>query len=87
MAEVLAFGTGIQKTVGMRGSSDPQMSMLMTVGTEDLIPPDHRILEIGVVVDTVVERDPAFDEMYAAGGRRSDGGRPTPCGRLAVRRR
>ena len=46
--------------------------MLTTLSTEDLIPPDHPIRRIRVVVDTVLgELDPVFDEMYAAGGRRS----------------
>src|SRR4051794_19751733 len=56
----------------MRGSSDPQLAMLTSVSTEDLIPPDHPIRKIRVVVDAVLaELDDVFDEMYAAGGRRS----------------
>ncbi len=56
----------------MRGSSDPQLAMLTTVSTEDLIPDDHPIRKIRVVVDTVLaELDPIFDEMYARSGRRS----------------
>jgi transposase len=56
----------------MRGSSDPQLAMLTTVSTEDLIPADHPIRKIRVVVDTVLaELDPIFDEMYATSGRRS----------------
>ncbi len=56
----------------MRGSSDPQLAMLTTVSTEDLIPADHPIRKIRVVVDTVLaELDPVFAEMYASGGRRS----------------
>jgi transposase len=56
----------------MRGSSDPQLAMLTTVSTEDLIPADHPIRKIRVVVDAVLaELDPVFDEMYAASGRRS----------------
>ena len=56
----------------MRGNSDPQLAMLTSVSTEDLIPPDHPIRRIRVVVDAVLaELDPIFDEMYATGGRRS----------------
>ena len=56
----------------MRGSSDPQLAMLTTTSTEDLIPVDHPIRRIRVVVDTVLaELDPIFEEMYADGGRRS----------------
>jgi transposase len=69
---VLAFGGEIEKTVGMRGSTDPQLAMLTSLSTEDLIPPDHPIRKIRVVVDAVLaELDPVFDRMYAAGGRRS----------------
>lgn len=69
---VLAFGGAIEKTVGMRGNSDPQLAMLTSLSTEDLIPPDHPIRKIRVVVDAVLaELDPIFDEMYATSGRRS----------------
>ena len=48
------------------------MAMLTTLSTEDLIPADHPIRRIRVVVDAVLaELDPVFDEMYASGGRRS----------------
>ena len=69
---VLAFGGAMEKTVGMRGNSDPQLTMLTTLSSEDLIPADHPIRKIRVVVDAVLaELDPVFDRMYAAGGRRS----------------
>jgi len=69
---VLAFGAEIEKTVGMRGSTDPQLAMLSSLSTEDLIPADHPIRKIRVVVDAVLaELDPIFDEVYATSGRRS----------------
>ena len=69
---MLAFGGGIEKTVGMRGNPDPQLAMLTTLSTEDLIPAEHPIRKIRVVVDAVLaELDPIFESMYAAGGRRS----------------
>jgi transposase len=56
----------------MRGSSDPQLAILTSVSTEDLIPPEHPIRKIRTVVDAVLgDLDDTFDEMYASGGRRS----------------
>jgi hypothetical protein len=51
---VLAFCGRIEKTVGMRGEPDPQLAMLTTLSTEELIPPDHPIRKIRVVVDAVL---------------------------------
>ena len=56
----------------MRGSPDPQLAMLTTLSTEDLIPPDHPIRRIRRVVEAVLaDLDGVFDAMYATGGRSS----------------
>jgi len=56
----------------MRGMPDPQLAMLTSLSTEELIPPDHPIRKIRVVVDAVLaELDEVFDVMYATGGRAS----------------
>ena len=56
----------------MRGTPDRQLSMLSSLSTEDLIPVDHPIRRIRVVVDTVIaELDDTFDAMYATSGRPS----------------
>lgn len=56
----------------MRGKQDPQLAMLTTLSTEDLIPSDHPIRRIRKVVDTVLaDLDSTFDDMYATGGRHS----------------
>lgn len=69
---MLAFGGAIEKTVGMRGSPDPQLAMLTSLSTEELIPADHPIRRIRVVVDAVLaDLDGTFDAMYSASGRRS----------------
>jgi len=48
------------------------LALLVSVSTEDLIPADHPIRRIRVVVDAVLaELDATFDSMYAATGRRS----------------
>ena len=69
---MLAFWAWTEKTVGMRGAPDPQLSMLSSLSTEDLIPPDHPIRRIRVVVDAVLaDLDHVFDGMYVPGGRPS----------------
>ncbi len=69
---MLAFGVGIEKNGGMRGIPDRQLSMLSSLSTEDLIPADHPIRRIRVVVDEVLAGlDDKFDAMYASSGRRS----------------
>src|SRR6201989_1338323 len=56
----------------MRGTPDPQLSMLSSLSTEELIPADHPIRRIRVVVDAVLaELDDVVGGMYAPGGRRS----------------
>jgi transposase len=69
---VLAFSGWIEKTVGMRGAPDPQLAMLTTLSTEELIPAGHPIRRIRrVVEDVFVELDGEFDAMYSTKGRRS----------------
>jgi transposase len=56
----------------MRGSPEPQMAMLTSLSVEDLIPVDHPIRRIRLVVDAVLgELDDEFDSMYASSGRPS----------------
>jgi transposase len=56
----------------MRGAPDPQLAMLTTLSTEELIPADHPIRRIRVVVDAVLaELDGDFEAMYSSIGRRS----------------
>jgi transposase len=56
----------------MRGSPDRQLAMLTTLSTEELIPPDHPIRRIRVVVDAVLaDLDDTFHAMYAPDGRAS----------------
>ena len=69
---MLAFGVGIEKNGVMRGTPDPQLAMLTTLSTEDLIPADHPIRRIRVVVDEVLAGlDDTFEKMYATSGRSS----------------
>src|SRR6266851_6630100 len=56
----------------MRGAPDPQLAMLTSLSTEDLIPADHPIRKIRAVVDVVLgDLDDVFDGMYAERGRAS----------------
>src|SRR5215207_9058588 len=56
----------------MRGEPDPQLAMLTTLSTEELIPAEHPIRKIRAVVDAVLaDLDEVFDGMYASGGRAS----------------
>ena len=56
----------------MRGVPDRQLAMLSSLCTEDLIPADHPIRRIRVVVEAVlVELDDVFEAMYASTGRPS----------------
>lgn len=48
------------------------MAMSTTLSTEDLIPPDHPICRIRVIVDAVLaELDDVFDQIHATSGRSS----------------
>lgn len=56
----------------MRGTPDRQLSMLSSLSTEDLIPAEHPIRRIRVVVDEVLaEMDGVFEAMYSTKGRPS----------------
>ena len=56
----------------MRGAVDPLLAMLTTLSPDSLIPADHPIRRIRVVVDAVLaDLDETFDEMYASSGRSS----------------
>jgi transposase len=69
---VLAIVFGVRHARVMRGSSERQLAMLTTLQPGDLIPPDHPIRRIRIVVDAVLEElDGEFDAMYAATGRPS----------------
>ena len=62
----------MEKNGGMRGAPDPQLAMLTSLSTEDLIPADHPIREIRAVVEEVLaELDDVFRPLYTAGGRRT----------------
>jgi len=56
----------------VRGTPDRQIAMLTTLSPEDLVPQDHPIRRIRVVVDAVLaELDGEFASMYARTGRPS----------------
>src|SRR5258708_27693214 len=56
----------------MRGEAERQLAMLTSLSAEELIPADHPIRRIRVVVDVVLaELDGEFDAMYSPKGRRS----------------
>ncbi|MGH7685696.1 MAG: hypothetical protein ACREN2_02600, partial [Candidatus Dormibacteria bacterium] len=56
----------------MRGTTDPQTTMLSTLTPESMIPPDHPIRRIKKVVEAVLaDLDVEFDAMYAVTGRQS----------------
>jgi transposase len=56
----------------VRGTPERQLAMLTTLNPGDLIPSDHPIRRIRVVVDAVLgELDDEFDAMYASSGRPS----------------
>lgn len=56
----------------MRGSTERQMTMLLGVTTDQLVPADHPIRRIRRLVDKVLaELSPVFAQMYQDGGRPS----------------
>jgi transposase len=56
----------------MRGTTTRQATMLSTLTTDSLIPPEHPIRRIKPVVEAVLaELGPEFDAMYARTGRQS----------------
>ena len=56
----------------MRGSRDPQATMLAFVDLEERVPQDHPIRTIKIIVDDALERlSPEFGQMYSKVGRAS----------------
>jgi transposase len=56
----------------MRGSTQKQVLMLSTLTPEQLVPADHPIRRIKVIVERALrELSPTFDAMYAKNGRAS----------------
>lgn len=69
---MLAIVGRVEKNVGVRGTPDPQLAMLTTLSTEELIPAAHPIRRIRAVVeDVLAELDGQLDVMYSRKGRRS----------------
>jgi hypothetical protein len=63
----------------MRGSDRQTGSMFSYVSPEALVPPDHPLRPIRVLVNRALERlSGEFDELYAAGGR-DEGGSQRRC--------
>lgn len=56
----------------MRGDRDQQLNMLLGITPDELIPADHPIREIKVIVEPALTKlSPVFDQMYARVGRGS----------------
>lgn len=56
----------------MRGEASKQQSMLVLRSAESMVPTDHPLRRVKTLADAALkELSPAFDEMYAAGGRDS----------------
>ncbi len=56
----------------MRGTPERQLSMLSSLSTDDLIPVEHPIRRIRLVVDEVLGgMDGVFESMYSTKGRPS----------------
>ena len=56
----------------MRGSRDPQATMLAFVDLEERVHQDHPIRTIKIIADEALERlSPEFDRMYSKVGRAS----------------
>lgn len=56
----------------MRGSTIQQVPMLSVLTPEQLVPEDHPLRRIKVIVDrALADLSPVFDDMYAANGRAS----------------
>jgi transposase len=56
----------------MRGNSSQQVPMLSILTPEELVPTDHPLRRIKVIVDrALAELSPVFDAMYASNGRAS----------------
>jgi transposase len=56
----------------MRGQRNPQATMLAFIDLESRVPPDHPLRTIKTLADQALSKlSPAFDRMYAQGGRPS----------------